>query len=68
MTLAFAALAAGCAQSPPQPLAGPNPANPSVPTRPVVYRSTVAPYTSQRPVEPAPWRGQNERVAPQPKQ
>jgi hypothetical protein len=24
-------------------------------------------YVSQRPVEPAPWRERNERVAPQPR-
>jgi hypothetical protein len=66
--LALAALAAGCTQSPPDPFAGPDPADPKARTRPVEYRSTVAPYEPQRPVDPAPWREQNERVAPQPKQ
>jgi hypothetical protein len=28
------------------------------------YRSTVAPYTSLRPVAPSSWREQNDRVAP----
>jgi hypothetical protein len=69
MTLVLAALVAGCAQAPPlHPLAGVGPANPSVRTRTVEYRSPLAPYESRRPVEPAPWREQNERVAPQPKQ
>ena len=31
------------------------------------YRSTVAPYTTLRPVAPSPWKEQNERAAPAPK-
>ena len=31
------------------------------------YRPVLGGYVSQRPVEPAPWREQNERVAPAPK-
>jgi len=27
----------------------------------------IGPYQSQRPVEPAPWREQNEQIAPAPK-
>jgi hypothetical protein len=57
-------LATACAAPPPAPWAGADPADPSVRVKPVGYRSTVAPYTPQRPVEPAPWREQNERVAP----
>ncbi len=34
---------------------------------PSAYRSTLGSYTSQRPVEPTPWREQNERIAPSPK-
>lgn len=65
--LAAAALAAlpGCA-APPALIAGAHPADPNVPVRPTAYRST--PHTSQRPVEPSGWSGQNERVAPEQKQ
>jgi hypothetical protein len=62
--LATLALAQGCVAVPTSPIAGPDPANPSVRTPPVAYRSTVAPYVSRRPGEPTPWREQNERVGP----
>ena len=68
VALALTAFVAGCTQSPPNPLAGADPADASARTRAVDYRSTIGPYERQRPVEPAPWREQNERVAPQPKQ
>ena len=64
----LAALIAGCADVPPRPLIGADPADPAARVPPVRYRSTIGPYTSQRPVEPAPWGEQNERVAPEPKQ
>ena len=64
----LAALNAGCASVPPRPLAGADPANPAARVPAVRYRSTIGPYTSQRPVDPAPWGEQNERVAPEPKQ
>lgn len=57
----------GCVGVPPAPLAGPDPADPSAQTPPVRYQSTTGGYVRQRPVEPAPWREQNDRVAPQPK-
>jgi len=66
--LALAAAAAGCWATPPAPTAGPDPSDPSAHARPVGYRSTIAPYARQRPVDPAPWREQNEQVAPRPKQ
>jgi hypothetical protein len=66
--LALAAIVAGCWTPPPAPLAGRDPSDPSARTRPVGYRSTIAPYSKQRPVDPAPWRQQNEQVAPRPKQ
>lgn len=65
--LAFAALTAACAQARPTPVAGPDPADPSARVGATSYRSTIAPYESARPVEPAPWREQNERIAPQPR-
>lgn len=44
-----------------------DPADPAARTAGVGYRSTVAPYSAQRPVAPAPWRARNDSVAPQPK-
>lgn len=43
-------------------------ADPAAKVAPIGYRSTIAPYTSLRPATPAPWRGRNEAVTPQPKQ
>jgi hypothetical protein len=66
--LGIAATAAGCWTTPSAVTAGPDPSDPAARTRPVGYRSTIAPYTRQRPVDPAPWREQNEQVSPRPKQ
>jgi hypothetical protein len=60
------AIVAGNASSG-QVLLGPPPADPGAGVPPVEYRSTIAPFTSRRPVEPGPWRQENERVAPEPK-
>jgi hypothetical protein len=60
-------LLAGCTDAPKSPVAGPDPGDPGARAPRVGYRSTVAPYTSHRPVDPGPWVEQNERVAPQPK-
>ncbi|MCA1428620.1 MULTISPECIES: hypothetical protein [unclassified Bradyrhizobium] len=49
-------------------MASADPADPAAKMAPVTYRSTIAPYTSLRPATPAPWRGRNEAVTPQPKQ
>jgi hypothetical protein len=58
---ALCLLLAACA--PPQHrLAAAADAEASVP--PTTYRSVLSGYRSQRPVEPASWREQNERVAP----
>jgi hypothetical protein len=57
-------LLAGCAPAPTSPFAGADPSDPAVRVPPVGYRPTVAPYQRQRPVEPAPWREQNDRLAP----
>ena len=48
------------------PLAGGDPSDPSVPVPAVRYQGLGA-YERQRPVTPAPWREQNERVTPQPR-
>src|SRR5947208_14560457 len=64
----LAALLAGCADAPRSPVAGgPDPADPAARAPRVDYRSTIGAYKSQRPVEPAPWGEQNERVTPAPK-
>jgi hypothetical protein len=60
-------LGQSCSPPPPSPFTGSDPSDPRTPVRATVYRSTVGPYTSQRPVEPVPWREQNERVTPPPK-
>jgi hypothetical protein len=62
ITLALAGLSA-CAP-PPLPLAGPDPSRPEAPAAGVTYSSTTAPYTSRRPVNPAPWRQRNDSVTP----
>jgi hypothetical protein len=49
------------------PFAGADPADPGTKVAGVGYRSTVAPYSSLRPVAPSSWREQNDRVAPVPK-
>ena len=61
-----ALLLAGCMPRP-IPLAGADPADPGAKVAGVGYRSTIAPYTSLRPVAPSPWREQNDRAAPAPK-
>jgi hypothetical protein len=63
----LALLTHGCSGAPPAPLAAADPSDPGARAPPVGYRSTVGSYKSQRPVEPAPWGEENERVAPQPK-
>jgi hypothetical protein len=65
--LALTATLAACGGGRPPPYAGPDPSDPVAPVRAVVAPSTIGPYTRQRPVEPAPWQQQNERIAPAPK-
>jgi hypothetical protein len=60
---ALAALMSGCAAAPPASVLAA--ADPGSPVPAVRYSSVTAPYRSQRPVEPAPWRERNERIAPQ---
>jgi hypothetical protein len=73
MMRVFAAICAaalatpGCSAPPVAPVVGPDPSNPAARAPAVDYRSTTAPYSSRRPVEPGPWREQNERATPQPK-
>jgi len=65
--LAAAAVTLGGCLPTTVPLAGPDPADPHAKVAGVGYRSTIAPYSSLRPAAPAPWREQNDRVAPTPK-
>src|SRR5262245_45404491 len=65
--LMIGGLLTACADAPRTPGAGPDPADPGARSPRVDYRSTVGSYQSQRPVEPAPWATQNERVTPAPK-
>src|SRR5882724_139767 len=60
---ATAAALAGCVPETTR-LAGADPADPSAHAAGTRYRSTIAPYASQRPSTPAPWRERNDSVAP----
>jgi hypothetical protein len=66
IVIALTLLAAACKPLS-YPLAGGDPADPSVPVPPVRYQSALGAYERQRPVTPKPWLQQNEQVAPQPK-
>jgi hypothetical protein len=68
LLLCTALFAQGCRTDPPAPTAGPDPSDPRAPVSRSTYQSTLGSYTSQRPVEPTPWREQNQGVAPAPKQ
>jgi len=46
------------------PISGANPSRSDARVPAVTYRSVLDGYTSQRPVAPAPWREQNDRVTP----
>lgn len=63
----LALLLATCAPPPPAPVVGPDPADPNFGAPRVGYRSTVGPYTSQRPAAPALGREPNEGARPAPK-
>ncbi len=67
LVASFATLTSACVTPPRSPLTAADPSNPSARVSALRYRSTLSPYTSQRPVEPAPWREQTERLPPQPK-
>ena len=65
--LLAAMLLPGCASAPPAPVTGAHPAHPQAKARPTAYQPVIGPYASQRPRDPADWREQNERIAPQEK-
>lgn len=62
------AIVAGCVSERPALLAGQDPANPHTRVQQIRERTGIETYQSRRPVEPSPWREQNERVAPKEKQ
>jgi len=65
--LAVAFLIEGCAATPPRPFDGDKASDPDFRVPPAAYRPVLGDYSSQRPVEPLPWRERNDRVAPAPK-
>jgi hypothetical protein len=69
LLLCTALFAQGCRTDPPlSPYVGPDPSDSRAPVARSTYQSTLGSYSSQRPVEPMPWREQNQGVAPAPKQ
>jgi hypothetical protein len=64
---ALSLLTGACVSTPEKPYAGADPSDPSVRTPAVAYRSVIGGYESRRPVEPASWRDQNERITPAPR-
>jgi len=56
---------AGCAPLP--PAASSEASNPHAAVSAVPYKSVIGSYTSRRPVDPTPWRDQNEGMDPTPK-
>ena len=65
---ALCLLTAACAAAPERISAQADPSDPAAPVPAASYRPVLRGYVSQRPVEPASWREQNERVAPARKQ
>jgi hypothetical protein len=61
-------LTSACFSTPERPVAGPDPSDPNARAPVTAYRPVLGGYVSQRPVEPEPWRKQNDRVAPAEKQ
>jgi hypothetical protein len=57
----------GCATAPSQPFATTQPSDADARVPAASYRPVLSGYSSQRPVEPLPWREQNRRVTPEQK-
>lgn len=62
--VALGLLVSACFAAPERPFAGPDPSDPKTRVPAATYRPVLGGYVSQRPVDPAPWREQNDRVAP----
>jgi hypothetical protein len=63
--LAFGLALQGCANLPPSPYTGPDPADPQARAPAATYRSVTSPYDSRRPFAPKPWRNPSSTVVPQ---
>ena len=61
---AVSLLIQGCAASPPRPFKAIDASDPNTRVPAAVYRPVLGGYASQRPVEPASWRGRDDRVPP----
>lgn len=62
--VAGAFLMQGCTSVPPQPFGGADASDPNQRVPAANYRSAIAGYSSQRPVDPSPWVERNRQVAP----
>jgi hypothetical protein len=56
----------GCAATPMGPFAGPDPSDASARIPAVSYHPTIGFFATQRPVEPAAWKKENEPAGPAP--
>jgi hypothetical protein len=64
--LLLAGVIHGCAATQMAPFAGPDPSDASARIPAVSYHSTIGPFATQRPIEPAAWKKENAPVAPAP--
>ena len=65
LVVALPLFASGCAATlPPEVIASGDLADLPVDVRPVRYQSPVSGYTHRVPVDPKPWRNQNDAQAP----
>lgn len=66
LVAALPLIASGCAATlPPDVIASGNLAASPAAVRPVQYHSPVTGYTHRAPVDPKPWRNQNDAQAPE---
>ncbi|MEI2302219.1 hypothetical protein [Ensifer sp. MJa1] len=66
LVAALSLLASGCAATlPPDVIASGNRAASQADVRPLRYTSPVSGYTHRAPVDPKPWRNQNDAQAPE---
>lgn len=56
----------GCAAPPMAPFAGPDPSNASARVPVARYDATIGPVANLRPVEPGPWKTENDPTLPAP--
>nr|WP_099558022.1 hypothetical protein [Hartmannibacter diazotrophicus] len=63
--IALPIILGGCGASAPVVLDGTDPSDPASGIRPLRYASPVSGYVHRVPVDPNPWRGQNDAQRPQ---